>query len=177
MSMSLKPSSNPTPAQAPAEGRPSLLVRGARAEERLLALLRTRAPEALRVTLALVFLWFGALKVAGVPTLPSGLIAAITPFLDPAVSVPAVGAVELLLGGLLLLGWRQPLVLAALGAHLAGTLLVLVLRPDVAFQGGNPLLPSVEGEYVIKNLVLLASVAVLAGQTRSRALAPLRHRS
>ena len=38
----------------------------------------------------------------------------------------------------------------------------LVLRPDVAFVDGNPLLLSVEGEYVVKNLVLLAATASLA---------------
>ncbi len=42
------------------------------------------------------------------------------------------------------------------------TLLVPLLRPDVAFLDGNPLLLSVEGEYVVKNLVLLAATASLA---------------
>jgi hypothetical protein len=36
---------------------------------------------------------------------------------------------------------------------------VPLLRPGVAFVGGNPLLLSVEGEYVAKNLVLLAATA------------------
>ena len=36
------------------------------------------------------------------------------------------------------------------------------LRPDVAFVDGNPLLLSVEGEFVVKNLVLLAATASLA---------------
>jgi putative oxidoreductase len=39
---------------------------------------------------------------------------------------------------------------------------VLVLRPDVAFVDANPLLLSVEGEYVVKNLVFLAATAALA---------------
>jgi Polyketide cyclase / dehydrase and lipid transport len=46
--------------------------------------------------------------------------------------------------------------------QLSGTLLVLLLRPDVAFVDGNPLRLSVEGEYVVKNLVLLAATASLA---------------
>jgi putative oxidoreductase len=139
-------------------------------EERLLMVLRRAAPLALRVSLAATFIWFGALKVAGVPTLPAGLIAAIMPFIDPAMSVPVVGGVEIVLGLWLLTGWRQLLGLTAIMAHLTGTLLVLIIRPDVAFQGGHPLLLSVEGEYVIKNVVLLASVAVLAGLTHSRSI-------
>jgi uncharacterized membrane protein YkgB len=53
----------------------------------------------------------------------------------------------------LLLFWLQ----------MAGTLMVLVLRPDMAFQGGNPLLLTAEGEFVIKNLVLIAAGLVVGG--------------
>jgi putative oxidoreductase len=132
---------------------------------RLDGLLRSAVPLLLRGSLGLTFLWFGALKLAGQPTLPASLIAAITPFLDPDVSVPLVGAFEVALGAGLLLGRFLPVVLAGVALQLAGTFLVLVLRPDVAFVGGNPLLLSVEGEYVVKNLVLLAATAALALHT------------
>jgi hypothetical protein len=55
---------------------------------------------------------------------------------------------------------------------------VLVLRPDVAFVGGNPLLLSVEGEFVVKNLVLLAATAALALHTLGpRPVAATEHRA
>jgi putative oxidoreductase len=79
--------------------------------------------------------------------------------------VPLVGAVEVVLGVGLLLGRWLPVVLAGVALQLAGTLLVLVLRPDVAFVDGNPLRLRVEGEYVVKNLVLLAATAALALHT------------
>jgi hypothetical protein len=67
--------------------------------------------------------------------------------------------------------WSEPTTtvgpLAGVALQLSGTFLVLVLRPDVAFVGGNPLLLSVEGEYVVKNLVLLAATAALALHARS----------
>jgi putative oxidoreductase len=81
---------------------------------------------------------------------------------DPGLSVPLVGAFEVVLGAGLLLGRWLPAFLAAAALHLSGTFLVPVLRPDVAFVDGNPLLLSVEGEYVVKNLVLLAATASLA---------------
>ena len=109
--------------------------------ERVYGLLRKVVPLLLRGSLGVTFLWFGGLKLAGEPTLPASLIAAITPFVDPDLSVPLVGAFEV---------------------QLSGTFLVLLLRPDVAFVEGNPLLLSVEGEYVVKNLVLLAAIASLA---------------
>jgi putative oxidoreductase len=122
-------------------------------------------PLLLRGSLGITFAWFGGLKLAGEPTLPASLIAAITPFLDPDVSVPLVGAFEVVLGAGLLLGRFLPVVLAGVALQLAGTLLVLVLRPDVAFVDGNPLRLRVEGEYVVKNLVLLAATASLALHT------------
>ena len=133
-----------------------------RAAERLIDLVRIVIPLLLRGSLGITFIWFGALKVAGEPTMPASLIAAITPFIDPGVSVPLVGGFEVALGAGLLVGRRMGVFLSASALHLSGTFLVLLVRPDVAFVDGNPLLLSVEGEYVIKNLVLLAAVASLA---------------
>jgi putative oxidoreductase len=133
--------------------------------QRLDGLLRRAVPLLLRGSLGLTFTWFGALKLAGQPTLPASLVAAITPMVDPDLSVPLVGAVEVALGIGLLLGRFLPVVLAGVALQLSGTFLVLVLRPDVAFVAGNPLLLSVEGEYVVKNLVLLAATAALALHT------------
>ena len=134
---------------------------------RLEQLLRRAVPLLLRGSLGITFTWFGGLKLAGQPTLPASLIAAITPFADPDLSVPLVGAFEAALGAGLLLGRFLPVVLAGVALQLSGTFLVLVLRPDVAFVDGNPLLLSVEGEYVVKNLVLLAATAALALHTLS----------
>ena len=48
-----------------------------------------------------------------------------------------------------------------------GTFLVFIVLPDVAFLDGNPLKLSVEGEFVLKNLVLLtAGLVVGAGVGR-----------
>lgn len=57
--------------------------------------------------------------------------------------------------------------LAIFALQMAGTFLVLVLLPDVAFQDGNYLLLTVEGEFVVKNLVLL-SAGMVVGATAHR---------
>jgi hypothetical protein len=76
-----------------------------------------------------------------------------------------------------LVGRWLTVVLAAVALHLSGTFLVLLVRPDVAFVDGNPLLLSVEGEYVVKNLVLLAATAALALHALgTRPVAPTDHR-
>lgn len=123
---------------------------------------RISAPLLLRASLGITFLWFGGLKLADEPTLPAAMIAALTPSVDPDLSVPLVGAFEVVLGVGLLIGLWKPLFIGAAALHLSGTLLVLLLRPEVAFNDGNPLLLSVEGEFVVKNIVLLAATASLA---------------
>jgi putative oxidoreductase len=124
-------------------------------------LLRRASPMLLRVSLGLVFVWFGALKVAGVSAV-GGLVAATVPFADPAWFVPALGVVEILTGVAFVTGRFLRAVLPVFVAHMAGTFLVLIVLPDVAFQGGNPMMLTAEGEYVVKNLVLLSAGLVVA---------------
>ena len=52
-------------------------------------------------------------------------------------------------------------------AQLAGTFMVLFVRPQDAFQEGNPLLLTDKGEFVIKNLVL-ASAGLAVGSRLNR---------
>jgi hypothetical protein len=42
----------------------------------------------------------------------------------------------------------------------------LVVQPGIAFQDGNPLLLTVEGEFVIKNLVLITAAMVVGSTVR-----------
>ena len=134
-------------------------------EQRAVTVLRRVAVPLLRVSLGVVFVWFGALKVANVT--PVGeLVAGTLPFVDPAWFVPVLGGVEVALGLGLLLGRLITVVCAVLVAHLCGTFLVLVMQPQLAFQNGNPLLLTTIGEFVIKNVVLISAALVLAARMR-----------
>lgn len=142
-------------------------------DERVSALLRNHAPTLMRGALGLVFIWFGALKITNV-TPVAELVANTIAFvpIPASVLVPALGAFEVLAGLALIIGrWLRP-VLAAMVAHLTGTFLVLVTQPAVAFQDGNPLLLTTEGEFVVKNVVLIAGTLLVAA-----ALPPLRRRT
>ena len=132
-------------------------------DERVRAVLRRHGPDAMRWTLALVFVWFGALKVANM-TPVAGLVADTLAFvpIPSAVVVPALGVFEIIAGALLAAGRMLRPVLAVLVGHLTGTFLVLVTQPQVAFQDGNPLLLTTEGEFVVKNLVLIAGALLVA---------------
>lgn len=115
---------------------------------------------ALRWSLAIVFIWFGALKIFGVSPVVD-LVASTVYWVDPDWFVPVLGVVEVLVGLGLATRWGLRLVLLVLVAQMLGTFLVFALLPDIAFQGDNPLKLTVEGEFVVKNLVLLAAAMVV----------------
>jgi uncharacterized membrane protein YkgB len=115
----------------------------------------------LRIAIGTVFVWFGALKLTG-DTPVAQLVANTLPFLPRNVFVPALGVFEVLLGAALLIGRRLDLVVILLILHLAGTFLVLVVTPETAFSHHNPLMLTMVGEFVVKNVVLIAAGLVVA---------------
>jgi putative oxidoreductase len=122
--------------------------------------LRPLALPSLRILLGLLFVWFGGLKVAGVSPVKA-MVAATLPWADPNVIVPVLGGVEVLLGLGLLSGVALRLVLPALALHLTGTFLTFVMLPAQMFHSSDPLLLTENGEFVIKNLVLISAALVL----------------
>lgn len=120
----------------------------------------------LRISLAIVFIWFGLLKVLDV-TPVTELVGNTVYWVDPDWFVPLLGWVEIAIGVGLLFRVALRAVLAVFVLQLLGTFLVLVLQPDVAFQDGNPFKLTVEGEFVIKNLVLIAAGLVVGSTVRS----------
>lgn len=155
------------PATAPPPDRIAAL------DEQVIGVLRRHAPTIMRWALGLVFVWFGALKIANV-TPVAGLVADTLAFvpIPSSIVVPALGAVEVVAGIALVIGRFLRPVLAGMVGHLIGTFLVLVTQPAVAFQDGNLLLLTTEGEFVVKNLVLIAGALLVAA-----ALPPMRHRA
>ena len=137
--------------------------RVASTDVRLLALLRRTSVPALRISLGVVFVWFGVLKVLDVSPV-SELVARTVYWFDPNLVVPALGIFEILVGGLLVLNRWLRLALALFAAQMVGTFLVFIVLPQVAFRDGNPLLLTVEGEFVLKNLVLLTAGMVVGSQ-------------
>lgn len=161
----LRPRSSSTRAALTGSGKSSGLMRRARVLDRLAAdTLRPLALPALRAVLGLIFIWFGGLKVIGFSPVKA-MVAGTLPWADPNVIVPLLGGVEVLLGLGLLAGVALSLVLPALVAHLAGTFLTFVMLPGQMFHGSDPLLLTQDGEFVMKNLVLIGVTLVLFTQT------------
>ncbi len=116
----------------------------------------------LRVTLGIVFIWFGALKAAGVSPVDK-MVASIYPIFSEPALILALGIFEVVIGIGLIFKLNFRFMVTMLWLEMAGIFLSLFLRPDIFFQGSNPFLLTFEGEFVIKNIVLIAASIVVAG--------------
>ena len=138
-----------------------------RLDETVIALTSRYGALLLRLSLGLTFVWFGALKV--VESSPVGdLVANTVYWFRPEVFVPFLGYWEIVVGLGLLTGKALRTTLVFFLLQMAGTFLVLVIKPDVAFQDGNPLLLTTEGEFVIKNLILISGGLVVGSTIETR---------
>ncbi len=155
----------PGTTEAP-QRRPSRLP-GAGVVDRAVEINVRYAATALRLALAVVFVWFGALKLAGVSPVEK-LLAETLPFIDAGISVPLLGAVEVALGLALVVGKLPRIVLLVLAGHLAGTFLTFVTASELMWGDGFLELTA-DGEFVVKNLVLISAALVLIGIYSRRA--------
>ena len=130
----------------------------------------------LRIALGVVFLWFGALKLvpglSPAETLAGRTIEALTFGLVPAaVAVPVLALWEVAIGVGLLAGRWMRVTLALLFVQMLGTITPLFLFPAETWQV-FPIAPTLEGQYIIKNIVLVSAAIVLGATVRGGELVP-----
>ena len=130
----------------------------------------------LRVALGVVFLWFGVLKffpgVSPAETLAARTIEALSfGAIRPNVSLPVLAAWESLIGiGLILNLWMRGILLL-LAIQMLGTFTPLILFPSETFSVW-PFVPTLEGQYIIKNIVLIGAAMVVGATVRGGRLVP-----
>ena len=116
---------------------------------------------ALRVALGLVFLWFGTLKIFGLSPV-ADLINATYSFFPNGFMI-FLGVWEILIGLGLIFKIFLRATLALLWLQMLGTLVASILSPSLFFDGRNILKLTLYGEFVVKNLVLIAAGLVIGG--------------
>lgn len=131
-----------------------------RLDDTLIGALRTYGVHALRIALGVVFVWFGALKVVDRSPVEQ-LVAETVYWLPSDFFVTFLGVWEIVVGLGLIFPVALRIILALFWAQMVGTFLVLVVDPGLSFQDGNPLLLTTEGEFVVKNLVLITAGLVV----------------
>lgn len=128
-----------------------------RIDDRIINSMRRIFPWVSRIALFVVFFWFGILKVLSLsPASPlvSDLLAQTLPFLSPECFIVWFGAFECLIGITFLIRGLERISIALLVVHMITTFGPLVFLPEIAWT--QSFVPTLEGQYIIKNLVIIA---------------------
>jgi uncharacterized membrane protein YkgB len=138
-------------------------------DRRISTTMRRWGPKALRYSLAVIFIWFGILKPLGIS--PAEPIVRATvhwmPLLSPGQWVSVIGWWEVAIGVTFLFRSTIRLAIALLAMQMVGTFLPLVILPDITFQPGRiPYGPTIEGQYIVKNLLIISAALVVGGSVR-----------
>lgn len=119
----------------------------------------------LRVAMGLVYVWFGALKLIPGLSPAEGLVRDTVPFLPGDLFVPLLGVWEVVIGALFVTGWGLRVAIFLLFLQMPGTLSPIVILPDRVFTV-FPLGLTLEGQYIVKNMVLIAAALVVGATVR-----------
>lgn len=127
-------------------------------DQTIIQLAQKYTPLVARLALFTVYFWFGLLKVLGLSPagpLVGALLQKTLPFLTPEQFIFYFGWLEMIIGLLFLIPQLSRAVILILALHLITTAGPLVLLPQIAWQSW--FVPTLEGQYIIKNLLIIAT--------------------
>jgi len=142
-----------------------------RFEARIIDWMARNATRFTRISIGLIFFWFGSLKL--VPGLsPAESLAGHTlsllsgGILTPSVGISILGVWETAMGMALLSGRYLRLTLLLVFVHMAGTITPVFVLPGEVFAQ-FPFVLTLTGQYIVKNLVLISGAIVVGANLRS----------
>lgn len=127
---------------------------------------------AMRLSFGVIFIWFGALKPLGVSSAEPLVLATVPwlPLFDGGTWVDIIGWWEVIIGVSFLFRRTIRVAIALLALQMVGTFMPLVVLPEITFQAGRiPYGPTLEGQYIIKNLMIISAALVVGGTVRGSA--------
>jgi len=127
----------------------------------------------LRISIGLVFLWFGAIKfwpgLSAADQLATDTIEKITfGSIGEDFARLALATLETTIGIGLILGRYIRLVLLLLLGQMMGTVTPLFIFPEITWT--QVLVPTLEGQYILKNLVLVSAALTIGATARGGGL-------
>lgn len=116
----------------------------------------------MRMALSIVYIWFGVLKVVGISPAEE-LVEKTVYWFKPEIFVPILGICEIIIGLGLLIKRYIPITIFLLLLHMIVTFFPIFIVKKTCFTI-FPYEPSLVGQYIIKNVVLISGALVVAGK-------------
>lgn len=121
----------------------------------------------LRISIGIIYLWFGALKffpgVSPAEELAKETIHRLTfRLISPDLSLLLLALWETAIGVLLILGLYPRVVVRIVLVHMVCTFAPLFLLPGISFTSA-PFALTLVGQYIIKNIVIISALFVIDG--------------
>ncbi len=125
----------------------------------------------LRISIGIVFFWFGIQKffpgLSSAEELASKTIESLSfGLIQQQISMPLLATWEVLIGLLFISGYWMRFALPLLLLQMAGTVMPLFLFPAETFLP-PPLVPTLIGQYIIKNIVIVTGAMVVGAHYHS----------
>lgn len=144
-------------------------------EDAICDFMSKHAVSILRYAMATIFIWFGALKllpgVSPAETLAGRTLSAMTfGLLQPKVSLPLLAVFEMTIGFGFAFARNLRSTIVLLMMHMAGTLTPFLFFPHETMSSFG--VPTMTGQYILKNMVFIAVGFVMIGSLKSRNQAP-----
>jgi len=122
-----------------------------------------------RIVLAIVYIWFGILKLLDLSSLKPLILALhdlIFPFVEFRLFYLVIELAEIFIGIMFLIPRFTKQTKILFFAHILGAMAPLILLPQLTWQGF--LVPNLEGQYIIKDLILMALVISLRSSKKEK---------
>ena len=117
----------------------------------------------IRIPIFIIFFWFGFLKIIDLS--PAQQLVKDTVYWMPFLSAESwtfvIGVWEVLIAICFLFKRTTLIAMILLFLQMSGTFLPLVILPEITFQNSNPLLPTLEGQYIIKNIIIITAALMI----------------
>jgi len=136
-----------------------------RIDDAVIAAMRRWSFPLSRFALFVVYFWFGILKVLGhspASVMVAELQMKTLPFLSTDSFLILFGLLEMFIGIAFLIPRAERVAIVIMAGHMIATMLPLVIMPAAVWTGF--LIPTLEGQYIIKNIALIAIAVGIASR-------------
>ena len=116
-----------------------------------------------RIPLFIIFFWFGFLKIINLSPAQDLVIDTVywMPIFSAETWTIIIGYWEVLIAIFFLFKKTTLIAMILLIIQMTGTFLPLIILPNVTIQNSNFLLPTLEGQYIIKNIIIIAASLII----------------